>query len=135
ECTSTGEYQIYFSVYRDCGGSAINPLSSGRLSLHNYPVVGSLMNIPFQITNGSAGQDLSPNCYSGGPTFDCFINRDSRAVNEFLCKATSPLQLNGVPPSAGWVITYDDFARNPNNNLSASNPGITLRAKILPHSA
>src|SRR5690606_17256990 len=60
---------------------------------------------------------------------------DSRAVNEFLCKATSPLQLNGVPPSAGWVITYDDFARNPNNNLSAANPGITLRAKILPHSA
>ena len=50
----------------------------------------------------------------------------------------NPVRLNGIPPPAGWIVTYTQAARNANNNLlGATTPNahnITLRAKIFPHS-
>ena len=142
ECTGSGQYIIRFSVYRDCSGATISPEQSGDLILHNYPNFGDRRNLTQGSTagvneiaanwgNSGADSEIAPECRGGSP-----INCNSGvfrglAVFEYL-RETDPITLAGIPPAEGWIITYDDNARNSTDNLPSS--GITLRAKILPHS-
>jgi gliding motility-associated-like protein len=129
ECNGNGEYVFTFKVYRDCSGINISPNASGLIQIHNYPTANQVTQIPPSQWTTVRDGDISPNC-SGPGSFSC-ANGDPESVFEYV--RTFTRRLNGVPPAAGWIITYDDNARNANDNL-VGQPGITLRAKILPHS-
>ena len=93
-----------FKVYRDCSGNAISPNTSGLIQIHNYPSPGLVTQIPpAQWTNVRDG-DISPNC-AGPGSFSC-ANQDPESVFEYVRRFTR--RLNGTPPAAGWIITYDD---------------------------
>jgi|GEM_PF-527838 len=128
ECNGTGEYVFTFKVYRDCSGNAISPNASGLIQIHNYPTTGSVTQIPPSQWTTISDADISPNC-SGPGSFSC-ANGDDESVFEYIRSFTR--RLNGTPPPQGWIITYDDNARNANDNLQGQ-PGLTLRAKILPY--
>lgn len=129
ECNGLGEYVFTFKVYRDCSGTNISPNTSGMIQIHNYPTANQVLQIPPAQWTTVRDGDISPDC-SGPTSFSC-ANGDPESVFEYV--RTFTRRLNGVPPAAGWIITYDDVARNANDNL-VGQPGITLRAKILPHS-
>ena len=138
ECNGTGQYIFSFSIYRDCSGSPLDPEGRGDLYIHNYPTVGqrtlitensSQIGLPGNWGNTGVNQAIEPPC-RGGAQINC-ASGDLEAVFEYL-RVTSPVTLVGNPPAEGWIITYDDAARNATDNLPAV--AITLRAKILPHS-
>ncbi len=130
ECLSNGLYVFKFKVYRDCSGNALGP--RGSLWIHNYPNPGNVTLIANNAeydANTRSDLDISPTCLGGG-TFSC-ANGDAESIFEYTREA-DPMRLNGSPPVEGWIITYSDVARNATTNLSQV--GITLRAKIFPHS-
>ncbi|MEQ8910587.1 MAG: PKD domain-containing protein, partial [Vicingaceae bacterium] len=133
ECLADGRYIFRFSVYRDCSGTALDP--RGPLTLFNYPNVGSsTLLIAGQNeynNNPLIDRDISPECKPGGVTYSCAAG-DDESVFEYV-RESDPIRLNGTPPPQGWIITYDDVARNDNDNI-AGQPGVTLRAKIFPFS-
>lgn len=120
-CDSSGNYIFDVHVYRDCSGANIPP--RGTLDVHNYPSAG--MVVSFTLSQLS-GKEFAPYCRGGGP-YSC-LNGDDEAIFYYHLQ-TNPVQLNGVPPSSGWVLTYSDNARNFNDNL-VGQAGITLRAKM-----
>jgi len=129
ECNGNGEYVFTFKVYRDCSGNPISPNTSGLIQIHNYPTLNNVIQIPPTQWTTVRDADISPDC-SGPGSFSC-ANGDDESVFEYV--RTFTRKLNGTPPPAGWIITYDDVARNSNDNIQGQ-PGLTLRAKILPHS-
>lgn len=127
ECNGSGQYIFRFSVYRDCSGANLPPEGRGDLVIHNYPNVGQRTNLPYNIVSNAA---IEPNCRPGSPSPISCAAGDVEAVFEYL-RETNPITLNGTPPAQGWIITYDDNARNATDNLPSS--GVTFRAKILNH--
>ncbi|MEQ8625439.1 MAG: PKD domain-containing protein, partial [Vicingaceae bacterium] len=142
ECDANGRYDFRVSVYRDCSGNAV-PVR-GHLYIHNYPSVGVVTliaknNNPAGATNTSdiyssvVGDTIKPNCRTGA-TYICGNGGgDPEAVFVENIEVNN-VKLNGRPPLGGWIITYSDVARNPNDNISGQ-PGITLRAKMFSSSA
>ncbi|MCB0801546.1 MAG: PKD domain-containing protein, partial [Flavobacteriales bacterium] len=148
ECNGSGQYIIHFSVYRDCSGADITPDASGDLVIHNYPNVGQRSWITLDQTlkptqtgsflvgnwrnsGNGAGAAIVPDC-RGGSNIDCNSGAfRGLAVYEYK-RVTQPITLLGTPPAQGWIITYDDNARNATDNLPST--GVSFRAKILPHS-
>jgi len=128
ECQSNGEYLFTFKVYRDCSGASKSaPEFSGLIQIHNYPNPGQVTGVPSSQWTVVSNSDIAPNC--GATGYSC-ANGDPEAVFEYVRQFS--YRLNGTPPSAGWIITYDDVARNANDNIQGQ-PGVTLRAKIFPH--
>ena len=128
ECNGTGQYIFTYRVYRDCSGSPIAPNSS--FAIHNYPAAGQTTNLSVNNTM-SQDNEISPACNpTGGVTYSC-ASRDPEVVFEYV-RVMNPITLTGVPPASGWIVTYDDNARNASNNLPQT--GITIRAKIFSHS-
>src|SRR5690554_4312551 len=130
ECAGNGDYIFTVKVYRDCSGNAIAPEASGVIQIHNYPNATQVEQIPTTSWNQISGTDISPNCPPSAQNFSC-ANKDSESVFEYVRSFRK--KLIGTPPAAGWIITYHDKDRNSNDNLSGQR-GLTLRAKILPHS-
>ena len=132
QCLSDGRYVFRFSVYRDCSGANIPP--RGPLVIFNYPNVGQSTTLATQAqynANPTVDRDISPECRPGGVTFTC-AGGDDESVFEYI-RESDPVRLLGTPPAQGWIITYDDVARNDNENLQGQE-GMTLRAKIFPFS-
>ena len=113
ECDGLGRYVFTFKVYRDCSGTNISPNASGLIQIHNYPNIGQVTQVPAAQWTTVSDADISPNC-SGPGSFSC-ANRDDESVFEYVRSFTR--RLNGTPPPQGWIITYDDVARNANDNL------------------
>lgn len=129
ECNSTGQYIFTFKVYRDCSGNAIVP-STTAFFIHNYPSVGQRTSLSLNSAL-NADNEIAPRCRPGGGfTYSCAA-QDPEVVFEYV-RVMNPITLNGTPPAAGWIVTYDDNARNASGNLTQT--GITIRAKIFPHS-
>ena len=82
KCTSTGEYEFTFKVYRDCSGTPLTPEFSGLIQIHNYPVAGAITQIPSTQWTVVANNDISPNC-SGTGSFSC-ANGDPESVFEYI---------------------------------------------------
>ena len=129
ECNGSNQYVFSFTVYRDCSGTAIVPNTS-NFELYNYPNLGNVTSLTLDATR-NVDREIAPRCRPGtGVTYSC-ANGDPEVVFEYI-RVTQPITLNGIPPADGWVVTYNDFARNANNNIG--NLGITIRAKIFAHS-
>ncbi len=135
ECQGDGRYLFKFSVYRDCSGAVLVP--NGTLRIHNYQ--GGSQNINFtQISS----RIIAPECDFNGTPIECDPANANRgyAVEEFLLESDIT-RLDGVPPAAGWVVTYSEQNRNANDNIEPQTNfplrqyGVTLRAKIFNHSA
>ncbi len=129
ECNGSNQYVFSFTVYRDCSGTAIVP-NTGNFELYNYPNLGNVTSLTLDATR-NVDQEIAPRCRQGtGVTYSC-ASGDPEVVFEYI-RVTQPITLNGIPPADGWVVTYNDFARNANDNIG--NRGITIRAKIFAHS-
>jgi hypothetical protein len=129
ECNGSNQYVFSFTVYRDCSGTAIVP-NTGNFQLYNYPNLGNVTSLTLDATQ-NVDQEIAPRCRLGtGVTYSC-ASGDPEVVFEYI-RVTQPITLNGIPPADGWVVTYNDFARNANDNIG--NRGITIRAKIFAHS-
>jgi len=136
-CDAQGQYVFTFKTYRDCSGAANGgPNTSWRIQ--NYPNVGQTLTLT-ENASQRVDSEVGPNCRIGSPGFQNYscVAGDPEVVFEYV-RVMNPVRLNGIPPPAGWIVTYTQAARNANNNLlGATTPNahnITLRAKIFPHS-
>ena len=136
-CDAQGQYVFTFKTYRDCSGAAPGgPNTSWRIQ--NYPNVGQTLTLTENVSQ-RVDSEIGPNCRIGSPGFQNYscVAGDPEVVFEYV-RVMNPVRLNGIPPPAGWIVTYTQAARNANNNLlGATTPNahnITLRAKIFPHS-
>jgi len=122
-CLPNGQFQFTMKIYRDCNGSTPIDVSNG-IEVFNYPTVGSpTLNIPVALISQT---DISAGCITcdnpGGT---------SGAVEEYIFR-TNPITLTGIPPSEGWIFSYDGCCRNAavTNILNAGNEGFVLRSKM-----
>ncbi len=138
DCVGGGQYVFTMKLYRDCNGIATSPIVS--LSVFNHPTVSS---IPLSLISQS---DISPSCNAGGPAISCTGAESSPgwplsatpvsgAVQETVFQS-APIALPGVPPTQGWIFTYDDCCRNGSitNLQTAGAYGFTLRAVMYSYS-
>lgn len=133
-----GDYVFQLVFYRDCQGADINTVSI-QLDVWNHPSINNIT------ANFVSRTDVSPTCTQvpGGPVpLQCgsgaFGGNGTGAIEKVVYRS-APITLSGTPPSAGWVITYQDFSRsNSLDNISdPSLVGITISAIIyhVPNSA
>jgi hypothetical protein len=105
---------------------------SENIKVWNHPTV-STINLPYV-----SRIDISPTCsqVAGGPTpFDCgsgSAGGNGIGAIEKITYRSLPINLNGIPPSQGWIFTYENFSRSSaiTNMVSPSSYGITLAAKM-----
>lgn len=130
ECQGSG-YVFQLVFYRDCNGAEVNTVSE-NIRVWNHP---TLTNITVFFQNRV---DISPTCspVPGSPTpLDCGTGANAGngvgAIEKVTYKS-SPILLNGIPPTLGWIFTYENFSRS-NNITNLDNPstyGITITAKM-----
>lgn len=130
ECMGNGDYVFQLVFYRDCNGAQVNT-NSQTLKVWNHPTLTSIT-VPYVST-----EDISPEGTqtSGGPQcFNCTTPNGNIGIGSIqrITYRSAPVNISGVPPAQGWVITFDDFSRNGNitNLQNPLNYGITLTAKI-----
>ncbi len=130
ECMGNGDYVFQLVFYRDCNGAQVNT-NSQTLRIWNHPTLTSIT-VPYVST-----EDISPEGTqaSGGPQcFNCNTPNGNIGIGSIqrITYRSAPVNISGVPPAQGWVITFDDFSRNGNitNLQNPLNYGITLTAKI-----
>lgn len=130
ECDGSGNYIFQLVFYRDCHGADINTVSA-NLKVWNHPVLSSII-LPFV-----SREDISPqgqNVAGGQACFNCDNPNGNIGLGsiERITYRSAPINIAGVPPSDGWVFTFDDFSRSHDiSNLQTPiNYGITLTAKI-----
>jgi gliding motility-associated-like protein len=125
ECLSGGQYRFTLRLYRDCNG--IPGPGNAVLRVHNHPAVSTIaMTLVSQI-------DISPHCNGAGPTITC-AGGGAGAVEEFIYQS-QPVTLAGIPPSQGWIFTFDHCCRNGaiTNLQNPNTHGFTLRAIMYPY--
>jgi gliding motility-associated-like protein len=131
KCVGGSAFVFELVFYRDCNGAEINPISE-ELRVWNHPTVTTI-NLPYV-----SRQDISPFCteVSGGPNaLSCGVGSSggsgSGAIERILYRS-APVILNGIPPTQGWVFTFENFSRSSslNNIDNPTNYGITLAAKM-----
>jgi hypothetical protein len=124
-------YQFELIFYRDCNGADVNPVSE-QLKVWNNPNISSIT------VNFVSRQDISPTCSpvtgSPGPLI-CGTGSNGgngQGAVEKVVYRSSPISLTGIPPSNGWIFTYENFSRSNtvSNLMNPANYGITLAAKI-----
>lgn len=130
ECIG-GNYVFQLVVYRDCNGAELSVVSQD-LKVWNHPVLNTIT------LNYVSRTDVSPfgNQVPGGPScYQCGIGPsggNGLGAIEKVIYRSAPINVSGVPPAAGWIFTYDSFARSPSitNLQNPDTYGITLVAKI-----
>ncbi|MFN6039711.1 MAG: hypothetical protein ACK452_14670, partial [Bacteroidota bacterium] len=123
-CNGTGNFIFKLRIHVQCGGTP--PALSFNLTIQNHPTVNAVT------VNQISQTDISPNCGSAGPSISCNTGGQG-AVSEYIY-VSSPINLPGIPPPGGWIITYTECCRNSNTNLNISaNSGLTLYSKIYPY--
>ncbi|MCO5260147.1 MAG: gliding motility-associated C-terminal domain-containing protein [Crocinitomicaceae bacterium] len=130
ECNGTGNYIFQLVFYRDCHGAQVNT-NNQTLRIWNHPTL-STISVAYIST-----EDISPVGVEvpGGPScFNCVSPNGNIGVGsiEKITYRSAPINISGVPPAQGWVVTFDDFSRNGGitNLQNPLNYGITLTAKI-----
>ena len=138
ECQGNGQYIFTVKLYRDCNGTPGD--DSITVYVFNNPALDS---IRLRI---ATRKDISPSCNAAGPVISCTAaetqpgwphstNIIAGAVQESVFKSY-PITLSGVPPSKGWIFTYDECCRN-QSVANLQNPvmyGFTLRAVMYAYS-
>ena len=130
-CVGGNSYVFELIFYRDCNGAQINTISE-NLRVWNHPTV---TNVTLAYISR---EDISPVCTQvpGGPiSLSCGTGSaggNGVGAIEKITYRSSPITLNGIPPSQGWVFTFESFSRSASltNITSPSNYGMTLAAKI-----
>ena len=122
ECLGNGQFQFQLKLFRDCSGQS--PNNSEQLRVFNHP---SISHIQVDLVQS---YDLSPTC--NGSSFDC-SSGNGNATEEYIYES-SPMTIPGVPPSEGFIITFNECCRNANltNIPNAGVAGMTLRAVMYP---
>lgn len=129
ECLGSGNYVFQLVFYRDCNGAQVST-SAQTLKVWNHSSVNSIT-LPYVST-----EDISPQGTASGGVqcYNCTNPGGNIGVGsiERIVYRSAPINLSGVPPSDGWIFTFDDFSRNGNitNLQSPLSYGITLVAKI-----
>lgn len=131
ECQGSGDYVFQLKVYRDCSGPALNTAGQ-QLLVWNHP---GLTTIPLNFISQT---DISPTCtaVAGGPSQLSCATSSSGSVAEYLFQSNA-INIQGVPPTSGWVFTWDDFSRNLNiDNLQTPGSfGLTIRSYMYEHNS
>ncbi len=130
ECLGGGNYVFELVFYRDCNGAQINT-NAQTLKVWNHQTL-STISVPYVST-----EDISPQGtnVTGGPTcFNCTTPNGNLGIGSVqrITYRSNPINISGIPPTDGWIFTFDDFSRNTNitNLQTPYNYGITLVAKI-----
>lgn len=125
------QYVFELAVYRDCNQTNINA-SQETIKVWNHP---STTSIQVYFVNRI---DISPTCkpVTGSPSpITCgtgsFSGSGPGAVEKVIYRS-NPITLAGIPPTAGWIFTYDSFSRNTGitNLVDPTNHGITIAATM-----
>jgi len=129
ECVGDGKYVFDVVVYRNCQDPPIDQ-TSVTLKIWNHPITASFT------ANRTTTEDISllgTNVVGNQSCFDCNFpsNLGIGSIERIIFKS-APIELSGVPPAQGWVITLDSFLRPANltNLQNESNQGITLETII-----
>ncbi|MFM7683271.1 MAG: hypothetical protein ACKO7P_11060, partial [Bacteroidota bacterium] len=130
-CVGGNSFVFELVFYRDCNGAEINMVSE-NIRVWNHPTVTTI-NLPFV-----SRTDISPFCnqVSGGPSpFECGTGSaggNGIGAIEKIVYRSLPINLAGIPPSQGWIFTYENYSRSSSitNLVSPSSYGITLSAKM-----
>ena len=126
-----GNYVFQLVFYRDCNG---NDVSTAPVTIRvwNHPML-STISLPFV-----SRIDISPACQqvSGGPNqLACGSGTNGgngAGAIEKITYQSAPLTISGIPPTQGWIFTYETFSRS-NSITNIANPatlGVTLAAKM-----
>jgi hypothetical protein len=130
EC-SGNNYVFTLTFFRDCNGAEINTVSE-VIRVWNHPTLTSIV-LPF-----FSREDISPTCNQvtgSPPPLDCgsgFAGGNGIGAIEKITYRSSPTAISGVPPSVGWIFTYDNFSRS-NTITNLTNPstyGMTIASAI-----
>lgn len=98
---NSGKYIFTMKLYRKCGNTA--NLGPSEAIFSNSPA-GNI------IVSKKSTSDLSPSCYLGQEV-DCYtLAKSTYAIEEYLYQS-SPVTLNGVPPSSGWYFRWESCCR------------------------
>ena len=108
-CLNNGKFVFELTIYRDCQGinyvfqqETLNIVGANLPLDANNQVINSItLNPNLNRFNSQNNGDLSPDCYAGG--LSC--NSGDATVQTFYYQS-SPVQLNGIPPSTGWKFSY-----------------------------
>ena len=130
-CSGSNTYEFQLVFYRDCNGAEVNIVSED-IRVWNHPTLSTI------ILNFISREDISPSCTvvaGSPPMLEC--GSGSAAGNgigaiERITYRSDPISISGIPPSEGWIFTYENFSRS-NGVSNISNPstfGITLAAKM-----
>ena len=130
-CSGANTYEFQLVFYRDCNGAEVNIVSED-LRVWNHPILSSI------ILNFISREDISPTCtvVAGSPSMlECGTGSASGngvGAIERITYRSSPITIEGIPPSEGWIFTYENFSRsNALSNISdPASFGITLAAKM-----
>jgi len=132
---NAGKFIFYLKAYRECytsnGGSAAN--FGNSISLQSN---GPVSSIPLTRLTGWP-KDISPDCNADAsfPHITC-TGMPAGAGNMGACQEhiykSQPVQLTGVPPSAGWKFSWSSCCRNSAANVSGQ-PAWYLRAIMYPY--
>ncbi len=130
-CAGGNSFVFQLVFYRDCNGAEINIVSE-NLRVWNHPTITTI-NLPFV-----SREDVSPTCTAlAGFSSQLECGTGSAGGNgigaiERVIYRSVPIVLAGIPPSDGWIFTYENFSRS-SALTNISNPstfGITLAAKM-----
>lgn len=122
ECLGNGNYVFHLNLYRDCSGESVE--NSYELTVYNHPsITGIDVFLDEEV-------DITPDC--NGISFDC-ANNSSNATSMYVY-SSSQVSLGGVPPTEGYVFTFDDCCRNSNitNLISTGTDGMIIRSVMYP---
>lgn len=130
KCDGSGNYIFQLVFYRDCHGAQVNT-NNQTLKVWNHPTLSTIT------ATYVSTEDISPQGQQVPGGQQC-VNCNTPVGNlgigsiERITYRSAPINISGVPPALGWVITFDDFSRNGDitNLQTPLSYGITLSAKI-----
>ncbi|MCK5846347.1 MAG: T9SS type A sorting domain-containing protein [Bacteroidales bacterium] len=128
---NAGKFIFYAKLYRNCGNTSFG----SNITMYT---TNSVYSIALSIVNGYP-IDISPNCNINA--FDSTMseitcngaellgNDTMGAVSEYLYKSL-PIQINGIPPTYGWVFYIPSCCRNLSSNINYTSNGYALISKM-----
>jgi len=119
ECTPGGQYVFTLVLYRDCTGASM----PGGTQFINGPAG----NIACTYVPSLSG-DVSPDCPNSSLDIDC-PSGDDGAIEKGVFRSGN-VNLNGIPPAAGWEFSWSLCCRPQLENTNASQ--YYLRSKMYP---
>lgn len=130
ECVG-GNYVFQLVVYRDCNGAELSNISQ-QLNVWNHPTLnGVTVNFVSRTDISPLGNEVvgGPSCYHCGS--GAAGGNGLGSIEKFVYRS-APTNFSGVPPTDGWILTYDNVFRSPTitNLQNPDTYGMTLVAKI-----